>query len=148
MIAERLASIPGLAGRFKMLSQDEADAQYRDLRRLLADQDSRGHDNVRHLDASDSDPSEISHWLSTQGLGNEPVRVHWLNDHQVAVMSMNDLIENLGELWHPSADDLVVLPFSNRYMLCIDHEEQVFLGRDCALSVDRGPGSDTRAQIG
>jgi hypothetical protein len=116
-----------------MLPKDQAAAQIQDLRRLLADRDSRCSDEARHLDASDLDPAEIGNWLSAQGLSNEPVRVYWLNDHQVAVMSMNDLIENLSDLWRPSSDDLVVLPYSSRYMLCIDHEEQVSLRKVCTV---------------
>jgi hypothetical protein len=149
MIAQRLASILALAGRFEMLPNDQADAHLREVWRLLADWDPRRDRADQCLDATHLIPSEIGDWLSTQGLGNELVKVCWPYDREVAVMSVSDFVENLDDLWYPSADDVVVLPTSERFVLYLDHEEQVFLSRkdeelasDRTSSVSKEPVSD------
>jgi hypothetical protein len=90
VIAEHLLSIPVLSGRYTILPRDEITAKFQELHLLLADLNSRHDVEVRRLDATDLDYSDMGEGIASQGVGNQSVTVYLAYNREAALMTCAD----------------------------------------------------------
>lgn len=109
-----------------MLSSAEAATVTNKLRTNLSDASLSITSKARRaLDAKNLLAAEIVEWLARQGLGDDTVNVYWAYQREGVQMQFTDFLGHLDELWLPGSDDVIVESTKNKFVLSIDHEEQI-----------------------
>ena len=122
VIEHRLDEIKALKGKHEFLPRDEVTADIKNTVSLIRSGDSVVRKTMER-DFSDADRSEILHWLHNLGIGGDKVKVYWVSNLEGIRIQFEDFASNYDELWHPGADDVIVISSERTWILELNHEE-------------------------
>lgn len=89
---------------------------------------------ISAVDTSDMTINDVKTWLDNLALGDEQVHVYWLSENEGITISFKLFSQYYDELWYPAADDVVLTPSDNSWLLTLDHEERFQLWKRKAES--------------
>ena len=122
-----LAAIPGLAGKYSLLSVDETQSAV-----------SAGHGMVEQLthakpsalvrhtaSLGELKPEDVRQLLHSLPIRDQFVDVVWPPERTGARMRFADFVEHYDDLWFPSQDDVWIMGSRRDWLLQLGHEEDL-----------------------